>query len=146
MRPLLVVTPFLLLALGCATPGKDNSAATTARPHRVYSEQMQKFSTAYLKNEGPNHRGPHFETLAIQLMMELSKGAQWSREDIKQLLGPPDLRTPAADLYAYFYDRLGARNWVVYVSFDGDNVKNAALNDASVNQALHARMVHDTPP
>jgi len=90
---------------------------------------IEHLQRAYIALEGPDARGPYFEQLALTLDGEITEA------QLIEYLGLPDLvkEDKQSKKFAYFYDRFGQKDWVVYVDFTAnDPFASFGYNAASV--------------
>lgn len=113
-----------------------------------FAAQIPALRAAYLNAEGDANRGPKFEQLAMALNHKEMSGAPPTEAEMVQTLGPPDLmlRGPAGEAsFAYFYDRFGKKDWVVYFWYSASGL-TIGWNSASANPQTHVQMVPYAPP
>jgi hypothetical protein len=122
---------------GCRT-GRTRLSTPPAAAARVeaFDADVMQSSRAYDTAERGKRWGKAFEALTLRLVRRRFDGAVYSRDDILRLFGDPDLVAGARDeMFAYFYDRAGLDDAVIYVDFDPDRgtVTLIGYNESSVN-------------
>jgi len=135
-----LITSITLFIAGCA-PSKTPTPVAPDRAPRPLSPITRQAQATYAAQEGNNRRGPLFSDLVTAVDMEMSSSGPWTRGEVLNVLGPPDLVKEDDDqaVYAYFYNRSAKKDWVAYINFRTTEVL-IGRNEAALNRKFQETM------
>jgi len=108
----------------------------------------------YLAAEGHQRRGRAFEAVVGRMAVVSLEGNRFTWPQVQQYLGPPDLYAGPVEQpnsVAYFYNRYGKKDWMVFISFNsqgkmGDIGFNATAANSLVGWSTYPTTLPATRP